>query len=202
MKFYFSFVVLSLILGCLLSSCSNKMSEADLKEMIIEGNEYRIQRDITINLNNVYEAAELERVGLVGEGYVKTNTKITINDPTDMRRIELTNKAKPFLIGQVEKETKTTRSIFGGSYSVFHQKVATYKMDFKEIVSVRYNKDENKAIVKYQVVFKNLTPFANVFRKKRDTIEEGQTIDKEAYFIRYEDGWKLEKKPSLDFLTF
>ncbi len=52
--------------------------------------------------------------------------------------------------------------MLGGTYLAFDQKIATYKVDFKRITAVRFNKDENKAIVKYEAVYKDLTPFANL----------------------------------------
>ncbi len=46
--------------------------------------------------------------------------------------------------------------MLGGTYLAFDQKIATYKIDFKKITAVRFSKDENKAIVKYEAEYKSV----------------------------------------------
>jgi hypothetical protein len=38
--------------------------------------------------------------------------------------------------------------------------------------------------------------------KPKESIKEGETIAKEAYLVKYEQGWKLEKKPTLNMINF
>lgn len=183
-------------------SCSSKPSQEELQEMIVAQEGYPRQRDITLDLANVYHAAYLTRAKLDEQGYVKVNTKLSAQDPENLQRIEFTDKAKPFLIGAVEQKQQKSASLLGGTYAAFNQKIATYKVDFDKVLAIRFNKDEDKAIVKYQAVFKDLTPFANVGAKPKERIREGETIAKEAYLVKYEQGWKLEKKPTLDMIDF
>lgn len=197
----FAFVGL-LLVSALVTGCSSKPSQEELQAIIVAQEGYPRQRDLTLDLANVYHAAYLTRVKLDEQGYVKVNTKVTINDPENLRRIEFTPKAKPFLIGEVEEKQQKSASLLGGTYAAFNQKIATYKIDFNKILAVRFNKDEDKAIVKYEAVFKELTPFANVGAKDQERVKEGETVGKEAYLIKYEQGWKLQKQPTLDWINF
>jgi hypothetical protein len=197
----FAFVGL-LLVSALVTDCSSKPSQEELQAIIVAQEGYPRQRDLTLDLANVYHAAYLTRAKLDEQGYVKVNTKVTINDSENLRRIEFTPKAKPFLIGEVEEKQQKSASLLGGTYAAFNQKIATYKIDFNKILAVRFNKDEDKAIVKYEAVFKELTPFANVGAKDQERIQEGETVGKEAYLIKYEQGWKLQKQPTLDWINF
>ena len=197
----FAFVGL-LLVSALVTGCSSKPSQEELQAIIVAQEGYPRQRDLTLDLANVYHAAYLTRAKLDEQGYVKVNTKVTINDSENLRRIEFTPKAKPFLIGEVEEKQQKSASLLGGTYAAFNQKIATYKIDFNKILAVRFNKNEDKAIVKYEAVFKELTPFANVGAKDQERIQEGETVGKEAYLIKYEQGWKLQKQPTLDWINF
>lgn len=194
--------VLLLMFAPLLISCSIKPSEEELRAMIIEAEQYPRQRDISLDIANVYHAAHLTREKLPEKGYVKVNTKVSASDAENMQRIEFNPKAKPFLIGTVQQRKVKSASMMGGTYLAFDQKIATYKVDFKGITAVRFNKDENKAIVKYEAVYKDLTPFANLVTEAKEKVEEGQTFGKEAYLVKYEQGWKIEKRPTMDFMNF
>lgn len=197
-----NYYLLLIMLPALLASCGGKPSHEELQEMIVKGEQYPRQRDITLDIANVYHAAQIKRAKLDEGGYAKANIALNVNDNADMKRIEFTQKAKPFLIGGVEQKKEKSSSALGGTYLALNQKVATYKVDFNKILAVRFNKDENKAIVKYEAVYRDLTPFANVGNKDEETLKEGEVFKKEAYFIKYEDGWKYEKNPALDFLNF
>lgn len=197
----FAFVAL-LLVSSILVGCSSKPTPEELQALIVAQEGYPRQRDMTLDLANVYHAAYLTRAKLDEQGYVKVNTKLSARDPENMKRIEFTDKAKPFLIGEVEEKQQKSASLLGGTYRAFNQKIATYKVDFDKILAVRFNKDANKAIVKYQAVFKGLTPFANVGAKPEESIKEGETIAKEAFVVKFEQGWKLEKNPTLDMINF
>lgn len=63
------------------------------------------------------------------------------------------------------------------------------------MTNIRKNGSGNKAVVDYSTAYKNVTPFA-----KLTTIDFNKTKNNKAYFALGDEGWKLEKKPDIDFM--
>ena len=75
------------------------------------------------------------------------------------------------------------------------QKVKLADVDVVEVTNIRKNESGNKAVVDYTTTFKNVTPFA-----KLTTADFSKTKANKAYFALGDEGWKLEKKPDLEFM--
>jgi len=100
--------------------------------------------------------------------------------------ITFTPKAQPFLLSTPEKDRSSKI-----------QRVKLADEELVEVTNVRTNEAGNKAVVDYTTAFKNITPFAAL-----TTVDFNKSKTNKAYFAFGDDGWKLEKKPGLDFVEF
>ena len=75
------------------------------------------------------------------------------------------------------------------------QKVKLADEDVVEVTNIRTNASGNKAVVDYATTFKNVTAFA-----KLTTVDFNNIKANKAYFALGDEGWKLEKKPDIDFM--
>ena len=64
-----------------------------------------------------------------------------------------------------------------------------------EVANIRTNGPGNKAVVNYTTRYKNITPFSPLVK-----VNYNEKKINKAYFSLTDEGWKLEKKPDLDFL--
>ena len=122
--------------------------------------------------------AGLESAGLV--------TVLRIQKLGDLKQplITFTPKAQSFLLATSEKDK-----------AIDIQKVKLADEDVVEVTNIRTNESVNKAVVDYTTTFKNVTPFV-----KLTTADFNKTKANKAYFALGDEGWKLEKKPDLDFM--
>ncbi len=124
--------------------------------------------------------AGLESAGLVT--VLKTQKLGDLNK----RLVTFTDKAQPYLLPTPEKDK-----------SSYIQRVKLADEDLVEVTNIRTNKAGNKAIVTYSTTFKNVTPFAAL-----TTVDFNKSKTNKAYFGLGDEGWKLERKPGLDFMEF
>ncbi len=96
--------------------------------------------------------------------------------------ITFTDKAKPYLLPQTDKEDKI-------------QLVKIADEVLEEVTGVQILEGDKRAVVEYKTSFKNITPFSPLSRLKLNE----KNIHK-AYFSLYDDGWRLEEKPGMEFL--
>lgn len=61
-----------------------------------------------------------------------------------------------------------------------------WETDINEITGIRETEDENTAVVDFNLANKNITPFGEIFSDKT------QVVDRNAYFVRYDDGWRMQ----------
>jgi putative lipase involved disintegration of autophagic bodies len=124
--------------------------------------------------------AGLESAGLVS--VLKTQKLGDLNK----RLVTFTDKAQPYLLPTPEKDK-----------SSYIQRVKLADEDMAEVNNIRTNEAGNKAVVDYSTTFKNITPFAAL-----TTVDFSKSKTNKAYFAIGDEGWKLEKKPGLDFMEF
>ena len=98
--------------------------------------------------------------------------------------ITFTAKAQAYLLATSEKDK-----------AIDIQKVKLADEDVVEVTNIRTNGSGNKAVVDYTTTFKNVTPFARL-----TTADFNKTKANKAYFALGDEGWKLEKKPDVDFM--
>jgi hypothetical protein len=69
-------------------------------------------------------------------------------------------------------------------------KVYTLKLwetDVNEITGIREMEDKKTAVVDYTLTNKSITPFGEIFSDKN------QTVNQTAYFVIYDDGWRIQQ---------
>ncbi len=172
---------------CLLVQACNsnrELSRKEALEQIKQEKNFPKVADFDIYCSDAMHVRKVVDGGLESSGMVmvlKTQKLGDLNKPL----ITLTDKAQPFLLPTPEKDK-----------ALDIQKVKLADEELVEITNIRMNGDGNKAVVDYTTAFKNLTPFValtnvDAFKKKKTN---------KAYFAFGDDGWKLEKKPGVDFL--
>lgn len=186
-------IIYALLATIILNSCSNKPSEEDFKKIIVGQGKYPIKKETTIDTRNVYLASEFQKQQIDESGYVTIdNSSARITDTELKQHIIFTEKAKPFLIGDMKEEG-----------TELNQRIALYNIEFNKITGVKFNTDENKAIVEIEDKFVNVSPFANLFAKRHlPRIKEGQARKLKVPFSKYDDGWRIEQRPSAEFNNF
>jgi hypothetical protein len=92
--------------------------------------------------------------------------------------LKFTDKAKPYLLSTPEAYKKS-----------LIQKVKIADEDLVDVSGIHMNEGDKNAVAEYTTSYKNVNDFAplvNKDYKKQET--------KKAYFVLYDDGWKLEKR--------
>lgn len=174
-----SFIVVAL----LLISCGSKKLTREKAAELIKA-KYPRTIDWDVYTADPKHARWVLESKLEQDGYVTLKTKQTfaeIGDPF----IFFTDKAKPFLMDTPEKDKK---------YHI--QKVKLAEQHFDEITGMQLLKNDQKAIVEYTLVYKNVSPFVAI-----STLKIVPKENRKAYFALYDDGWRLVDKPDLDFLV-
>lgn len=179
-------VILSII--CLqLQACDSKkeLSRDEALKQIKRERSYPGVLDYDLYCGDPKHARNVLDAGLESEGLVtvqRTQKWADLGKPL----IAFTAKSQAYLLATPEKD-KASRI----------QKVKLADEDVVEVTNIRTNESRNKAVVDYSTAFKNATPFA-----KLTTVEFNKTKFNKAYFALGDDGWKLEKKPGMDFMGF
>jgi len=175
-----------LSVGCLLlQGCNSKKEltrEEALKQIKQERN-YPGVLDYDLFCGDPKYGRKVLDAGLESEGLVtvqRTQKLADVGKPF----IGFTPKAQAFLLPTPEKDKAS-----------LIQKVKLADEDVVEVTNIRTNGSGNKAVVDYSTAFKNVTPFA-----KLTTVDFNKIKANKAYFALGDEGWKLEKKPDIDFM--
>lgn len=171
------------IFTLLFAACSSKkeLSREEALKQIKQERSYPGVLDYDIYCGDPKYGKKVLYAGLESEGLVtvqKTQEFADLGKPL----IVFTTKAQPFLLSTAEKDKVS-----------YIQKVKLADEDIAEVTNIRTN--GNKTVVDYSTAFKNVTPFA-----KLTTIDLNKTKNNKAYFALGDQGWKLEKKPDIDFI--
>jgi len=176
---FFSFVLL-------LSGCANKkeFTRENAFTLIKEAYHYPEMWDYEIFAADPEEAKKLTAVGLEDKGFVTINHHPRLMD-MGKALIQLTPKARSYVLPAQanDADSKIIR-------------VKAGDVDIVQVTGVKLLSSGKSAVVEYTTVFKNLTPFAAL----RRMVADKQKTQK-AYFSLYDDGWRLEKKPGIEFLS-
>jgi hypothetical protein len=121
--------------------------------------------------------------GLEAEGLVTVQRTQKFAD-AGKPLIAFTPKAQSLLVSTPEADKAS-----------YIQKVKLADEDVVEVTNIRTNASGNKAVVEYSTAFKNGTAFA-----KLTTVDFNKIKSNKAYFALGDEGWKLEKKPDIDFM--
>lgn len=173
-------VIFLLFQGC---NSKQELTRDEALRQINKELEYPGVIEYDIYCGDPKHAKKLLDAGLESEGLVtvqRTQKLIDAGKPF----ITFTAKAQPFLLPSSAKDKAT-----------LIQKVKLADVQVEEVTNIRTNGSGNKAVVDYSSAYKNVTPFA-----KLTTIDFNKQKDNKAYFALGDEGWKLEKKPGLDFM--
>lgn len=174
------FLILSMTAGC----TSKELSRDEAIKQIKQEKNYPKVIDFDIYCSDPKHGRKVLDAGLESAGLATVLKTQKLGD-LNKSLISLTDKAQPFLLPTSEKDK-----------ALDIQKVKLADEELVEVTNIRANKARNKAVVDYTTIFKNLTPFVTLtniddFKKKKTN---------KAYFALGDEGWKLEKKPDLDFM--
>lgn len=171
----------------IIPGCSNnkELSREEAMSLIRQEVHYPKVFDFEINRVDQDRARKVLDAGLEANGLVtvqRTQKLIDVGKPI----IHFTDKAKPFFLPLPKNENP--------------EKVQVVKLadeELAEVTGIKTSGNGKNAVVEYTTVYKNLTPFAALV--KRDLTNK--QVHK-AYFSLYDDGWKYEKKPGIEFIEF
>lgn len=159
-----------------ITACGSKdLDKATALKLLEEQGKYPKTIETDIYIADPVDATKLLKSGLEKEGYVKIiqNQKLAdVGKPL----IRFTEKAKPFLIPQTDKDRKNNI-----------QRVKVAEEFVKEILNVKMEDDGQSALVEYKSLLKGKTPFY-----KASEIEEEDESFKQAKFFSNENGWWIK----------
>jgi hypothetical protein len=173
-------ILLTLVTIAFITSCSNSLTRKKAFELLNENYPKKLYYQI-FTADQDY-AANVKRAGLIKDGLITIDTNATFPN----KCIFFTDNAKDLLVPTPEDE-KELRAI---------QRVKVGEWKLKEITGI--NLSENKATVEYVHEISNITPFAKLYKNPPKV---GETRKEVAYFIKYDDGWRLDKTNGLDFFN-
>jgi len=131
-------------------------------------------------------AQKFLEAGLEQQGYGvvrKTERLMDMGKPY----ITLTEKSKEFWLPTKEEDKK---------YAI--QLVRIAEETLVAVTGVKMLSSGKKAIVEYTTEFKKVTPFAALLPVP---VTPDKANANKAYFSLYDDGWRLEQKPDMDFMV-
>ena len=179
--FFFSLITFSL----LFCSCSQKqLSREKAFDLIKQAYNYPETWDYPIFTADPEEAKKLYDAGLETQGFVTIEHHQRLMD-IGKPLVQLTNKASSYVLPSEPKDADSKII-----------RVKAGEIDIVEVTGVKMLSSGKGAVAEYTTVFKNLTPFASL-----RGMNANKDKTKKAYFSLYDDGWRLEKKPGIEFLS-
>ncbi|RQO75618.1 hypothetical protein DBR43_09785 [Pedobacter sp. KBW06] len=178
MKNLFLIVLCVVFVGC----SSKELDREKAFELIQKEKKYPKIYDEDIYAGDPAHARKIMATNLEKNGYITLNRKLTLID--DRPIIVFTEKSKPFLLETSAKDRE---------HQVQRVKIADIVLG--EVTGIKMLNENKSAIAEYTIQYKNITPFVEFIRGKLD-----QTDTVKAYFSLFDDGWRIEKKPGLEFM--
>lgn len=167
----------------LMSNCSGKkLSKEEALSLIRQDGQYPKAVNYDIYCADPKFAKKVLDAGLEEEGLLTVQRTQKLRD-AGKPIIHFTSKANPYLLATPENDQ-----------SINIQKVKLADEAFEEITGIKTSNDGKSAVVEYTTAYKNITPFANLVNRD---LSKKQTH--KAYFSLYDDGWRYEKKPGIEF---
>jgi len=180
MKYLFALGSLFLLFGC----SGKKLSRDQALTLIKQAYHYPEVWDYEIFTADPDQVSKMTAAGLEEQGFVTINHHPRLLD-MGKPLIQLTTKASPYVL-PAEKNDNDSKIV----------RVKAGEVDFVEVTGIKLLSSGKSAIVEYSTIYKNLTPFSGLL---------GATANKQklqkAYFSLFDDGWRVEKKPGIEFLS-
>jgi hypothetical protein len=171
-------LVTIILFSSLLAGCSSKkLSKEEASKIIKQEMQYPKVVDYDIYCGDPVMAKKVLDAGLEEKGLVIVHRTLKLGD-IGKPIIEFTEKAKPYLLLTPEADKKS-----------LIQRVKIADEELVDVSWIHMNEGDNNAVAEYKTSYKNVNDLAamvNKDYKKQET--------KKAYFVLYDDGWKLEKR--------
>lgn len=164
---------------------SNDLSRDKAMEILKKDGDYLKVVDFDISCGDPQRAAKVLEAGLETQGLLTVRRTQKLMD-AGKPLINFTDKAKPYLLPTPEKDQE---------YHI--QKVKLADESLLEVTGIKMGANKKKAMVEYTTTYKNITPFAALVKTDFKEVKKNKK-----YFSWYDDGWRLEKKPGIEFLEF
>lgn len=181
-----SITVFLCLASLLTAGCSsNKLTRENALRVLQKEKLYPRILDYDLFCGDPNYAVKVLDAGLEDQGYLtvdRTQKLMDIGKPI----IHLTEKATHFLL-PTPKDDQISQI----------QRIKIADEFLKEITGIRISGNGKNAVVEYTVICKNISPFAVLL--KRD-LQKPDT--RKSYFSLYDDGWRIEKKPGVEFIEF
>lgn len=170
----------------ILSACSsNELSRKKAQELIQSTYKYPTVIDFDIFTQDEGQYRKFDESHLQDSGLFTLHRWRSLYD-VGKPIVVFTDKAKPYFLPAEEKQIASV------------QKVKVADEEFIEITGLRLGSNEKVALVEYTTEYKNLTPFSVLSRINFNK----KPVTRHAYFALYDDGWRIEKKPGIEFIEF
>jgi len=181
-RIFFLPFISSILLFC---SCSQKqLSREKAFDLIKQAYNYPEVWDYPIFTADPDEGKKLSDAGLENQGLVTIEHHQRLMD-VGKPLIQLTEKASSYVLPAQANDTESKIV-----------RVKAGEVDMVEVTGIKMLSSGKAAVAEYTTVLKNLTPFASL---RGMNAEKDKT--KKAYFSLYDDGWRVEKKPGIEFLS-
>lgn len=166
----------------LVTSCSsNKFTREKAAELIRKN--YPQVSDWDIFCGDPQFAKRVLDTDLEKDGYVTVKRTQKFSE-TGQPWIIFKDKSRPYFLATTAEDKKSEI-----------QKVKVADIEFSEVTGMKLLADNKKAIVEYTAKYKNITPFAVLSK-----VNNKKELKRTAYFSLYDDGWREEKNPGMDFM--
>ena len=170
-------IVLSAV-GVLLFACNKQTLDKETAEKLITA-EYKLPKIVNYNISAADPdvAKKLLDLGLENAGLVKITRRQTLSQ-MGTPWIHFTSKGKTYFLPTSDEDVKYMR-----------QNIRAAVEEFGEITGIIMGKENKTGIVKFSLVYKDPTPFSKLLA---NDLSKPQVLD--AFFIKYDSGWKLDNK--------
>lgn len=174
--------ILALTFVALFGCSSNELSREKAFALIQKEHPYPNPTGYYLFTADPPVAQKVLAVGLEDKGYVIVQRKQRWQD-MGKPLIHFTEKSRTFFLPSAEQDKDSTV-----------QRVRTGQENIIAITGIKLLAKGKKAIVEYTTQIGNLTPFSVL-----GDLHANQVKTQKAYFSLYDDGWRIEKKPDMDF---
>ncbi|EOR96271.1 hypothetical protein ADIARSV_0506 [Arcticibacter svalbardensis MN12-7] len=169
----------------LIAGCSSKeLTREQALELIRLELKYPKVLDYDLYAGDPKYGRNVLDAGLEKEGYVKVNRTVKLGEMGTKPIVEFTHKAEPYFLPTSAKDKK-----------IQIQKVKIADVELTAVTGLKMVNDNKNAVAEYTTTYKNLTPFSILINKKLEPVNTHK-----AYLSLYEDGWRIEKNPGMEFL--
>ena len=171
-------LILIILMAGLIAGCSPKeLSREEASRIIQKEMQYPKVVDYDIYCSDPAMLRKVIDAGLEEKGLVTVQRTQKLKD-IGKPLIEFTDKAKANLLSTPEKDKE-----------IHIQKVKIADEEFVNVTGIQTSEGGKNAVAEYTTAYKNVNGFSSLINKdynKPDTHK--------AYFVLYDDGWRLEKK--------